>query len=91
MGWVVEKAKQGYTNTLSLERLCCPHVPTEGHYSTTRPRQMCSDSVSNIRSPLLNWSPQLVPFHQSWIYMVGRKHSGKADQLTLNSGGSEQV
>ena len=26
--------------------------------------------------------------HQSWIYMVGKKHSGKADQSTLASGGS---
>ena len=30
----------------------------------------------------------LAPFHQSWIYMVGKKHSGKADQSTLASGGS---
>ena len=29
------------------------------------------------------------PFHHSWIYMVGKKHSGKADQFTLASGGSE--
>ena len=33
----------------------------------------------------------LAPFHQLWIYMVGKKHSGKADQSTLASGGSEHV
>ena len=33
----------------------------------------------------------LVPFHQSWIYIVGKKHSGKADQSTLASGGSEHT
>ena len=31
------------------------------------------------------------PFHQSWIYMVGKKHFGKADQSTLASGGSEHA
>ena len=30
-------------------------------------------------------------FHQSRIYMVGKKHSGKADQSTLASGGSEHA
>ena len=29
------------------------------------------------------------PFHQSWIYMVGKKHSGKVDQLTLTNGDGE--
>ena len=38
---------------------------------------MCTDSGSLIRFPLPHWSPLLVPFHQSWIYMVGKKHSGK--------------
>ena len=28
---------------------------------------------------------------QSWIYMVKKKHSGKAEQLTLASGGSENA
>ena len=37
-------------------------------------------------APLPNWGPPLVPFHQLWIYMVGKKHAGKADQLTLASG-----
>ena len=63
----------------------------QGHYSTTRSRQMCTDSGSNIRSPLPNCSPPLVPFHQSWIYVVGKKPSGEADQLTLTSGGSENA
>ena len=35
---------------------------------------------------LPNWSRPLVPFHQSWIYMVS-----KADQLTLPSGGSKHA
>ena len=30
-----------------------------------------------------------MPFHQLWIYMVGKKQSDKADQSTLASGGSE--
>ena len=64
---------------------------TKGQYSTTRPRQTCTDSGSHIRSPQPTWSPPLVPFHQSWIYMVGKRHSGKADQLTLASGGSEHA
>ena len=41
----------------------------------------------HIRSPLPNWSSPLAPFHQSWIYMVGKRQSGKADQLTVASGG----
>ena len=66
----------------------CTH---KGHYSTTRPRQMCTDSGSHIRCPQPTWSPPLVPFHQSWVYMVGKKRSGKADQSTLASGGSEHA
>ena len=31
----------------------------------------------------------MAPFHQLWIYMVGKMHSGKADQWILASGGSE--
>ena len=42
-------------------------------------------------SPQPNWRSPLVPLQQSWIYMVGKKHSEKADQLTLASGGSEHV
>ena len=60
-------------------------------YFTTRPRQTCTDSGSHIRSPQPTWSPPLAPFHQSWIYIVGKKHSGKADQSTLASGGSEHA
>ena len=52
---------------------------------------MCADSGSDIRFPLPNLSPPLVPFHQSWIYMARKKHSGEADQLTLASGGSEHA
>ena len=67
------------------------YVPTKGQYSTTRPRQTCTDSESHISSPLLNWSPPLVPFQQSWIYMVRKKQSGVAGQSTLVSRGSEHV
>ena len=35
--------------------------------------------------------PPLVPFHPLWVNTVGKKHSGKADQLTLASGGSEHA
>ena len=66
----------------------CTH---KGLYSLTRPRQTCTDSGSHIRSPQPTWSPPLAPFHQSWIYMVGKRHSGKADQSTLASGGSEHA
>ena len=45
----------------------------------------------HIRPRLPNWSPPLVPFCQSWIYMVSKNHSVKADQSTLASGGSEHV
>ena len=63
----------------------------KGQYSTTRPRQTRTDSGSHIRSPQPTWSPPLVPFHQLWIYMVGKKHSRKADQSTLAIGGSEHA
>ena len=43
-------------------------------------------TVGAISSPT---GPPLVPFHQSWIYMVGKRHSGKANQSTLASGDSE--
>ena len=32
-----------------------------------------------------------MPFQQSWIYTVGKKYSGKADQSILASGGSEHA
>ena len=32
-----------------------------------------------------------MPFHQLWIYIVSKKHSGKADQLTLASGGTKHA
>ena len=34
------------------------------------------DAGSHIRSLQPNWSTPLAPFHQAWIYMVGKKHSG---------------
>ena len=33
----------------------------------------------------------MATFRQSWIYMVGKKHYGEADQLILASGGSENA
>ena len=49
-------------------------------------------TVGVISGPTLpNWSPPLASFHELWIYMVGIKHSGEADQLTLTSGGSEHA
>ena len=67
------------------------HVPTKGQYSNIRARQMCTDSGSHISSLLQNWSPPFTPYKQLWIYMVGKKHSGKVDQLTLATGGSEHA
>ena len=66
-------------------------APTKGQYSTTRHRQTCADSGSDIRATLPNRNLPLVPFHQLWIYMVRKKHSGEAVQLTLANGGSEHA
>ena len=54
-------------------------------------RQTYTNSGSHIMSAVPNWSPLLVPFYKLWIYMVGKKHSGKADQLSLASTDSEQT
>ena len=35
--------------------------------------------------------PEALLWRQSWIYVVGKKHSGKADQSTLATGGSEHA
>ena len=48
-------------------------------------------TVGHIRFVQLHWSPPLVPFHQSWIYIIGKKHFGKANQSILPSGGSEHA
>ena len=92
MRWVVAKAetkKQDDTMVEFRVAMMSTCTPTKGQYSTPRPRQTCPDSGRHIRSPLPNRSPLLVPFRQSCIYMVRKKHSGEADQLTLASGGSE--
>ena len=70
--WVVAKAKTKEQDDTMVEFVYGPHAPIKGQFSTTRPGQMCADSGSDIRSPLQNWSPPLAPFHQSWIYMVGK-------------------
>ena len=91
-GWW-QKLKQRRNKTQRVEfrvAMTCT-CTTKGQYSTTRPRQTCTDSGSHIRSPQPTWWPPLAPFHQSWIYMVGKKHSGKADQSTLASGGIEHA
>ena len=85
--YIVLRVNPGLTSCEDLATA----LPTKGQYSTTRRRQMCADSGSHIRSSLPNWSPPLASFHQSWIYMIGKRHSGKADQLTLASGGSEHA
>ena len=64
------------------------NIPLQG---LDRRAVSCTDSGSHIRSPQPTWSPPLAPFHQSWNYMVGKKHSGKADQSTLASGDSEHA
>ena len=61
----------------------------QGHYSTTRPRQMCTDSESSIRSSLPNWSPHWCHFTSHRFMCLGKNRSGEADQLTLASRGSE--
>ena len=63
----------------------CTHKGPIFHYKAY------TDSGSHIRSSLPNWSPTLMASHQSWIDMVSEKLSGKADQLTLASGGSEHA
>ena len=50
------------------------------------PRQICICSGSNIRSPLLIESLSVV-YH--FANMFDKKHSGKADKLTLANGTSE--
>ena len=90
-GWW-QKLKQRRNKTqiveFSVAMMCtCTHKAPIFHYKAYR--QMCIDSGSHIRSPQPNWIPPLASFHQSWIYTVGKKHSGKADQSTLASGGSE--
>ena len=41
--------------------------------------------------PTTKLEPSIGTIHQSWIYMVGKMHSGKVDQLILASGGSEHA
>ena len=67
----------------------CTHKGPIFHYKAYR--KTCTESGTDIRSPLPDWSPPSVPFHQSWIYIVGKKQSGEADQSTLASGGSEHA
>ena len=60
----------------------------------------CALTVGAISGPTAKLEASLVTFHQLWIYMVGKKYSekadqltfsGKADQLILASGGSEHA
>ena len=92
-GWW-QKLKQWRKKTQIAEfrvAMMCTYTHKGPIYSTTRPRQTCIDSGSRIRSPQPNWSPPIAPFHQLWIYMVGKKYSGKADQSSLASGGSKHA
>ena len=93
VGCVVAKLQQRSKMTQIVEfrvtMMCtCTHKAPVFQY---KPRQMCTDGGSHIRSPQPNLSPTLVPFHQSWIYMVCKKYSGKVDQSALASGGSEHA
>ena len=55
-------------------------------------RRACTDSGNHIRSPKPNWSPPLHGAISPVVDLHGRqKHSGKADQSTLASGGSEHA
>ena len=51
----------------------------------------CALQVGAMSGPTAKLSHPLEPFHQSWIYMVGKKHSEKTDHLTLASGDSEHA
>ena len=83
--WQKQRIKKTQIVGFRVAMMCtCTHI-TKGQYSTTSLRQTCTDSGSHIRSPQPTWGPPLAPFHQSWIYVVSKKHSGKADQSTLVS------
>ena len=54
VGWVVEtaKSKNGTTQIAEFRvAIYDIHISTMCQHSTTRPRQTCTDSGSNIRSP----------------------------------------
>ena len=48
-------------------------------------------TLEAISGPTANLETSFVSFPQLWIYMVGKKYLGKADQSTLASGGSEHA
>ena len=93
-GWwqkLNQRRKKTYTVEFRVAMMC-----TGTHKRANIPlqdldRHTYTHSWSHIRSPLPTCSPPLVPIHQSWIYMVSIKHSGKADQSTLASGGSKHA
>ena len=64
---------------------CTYNIPLQG----LERRAPMVEAIARFPQP--NWSPSLVPFHQSWIYMVSKKHSGKVNQSTLASKGSEHA
>ena len=88
-GWVVAKAKTKNRRT-QIEEFRVAMISTCTH-KRANVQGLDTDSGSHIRSSLPNWSPPLAPFHQLWIDMVGKKHCGRTDQLTLASGGSEHA
>ena len=67
------------------------NIPLQGLDGRALTVGALSSPHSPIKSPRPSWTPLLMPFHQSWIYMVGKKHLGKVDQLTLARGGSEHA
>ena len=49
----------------------------------------CALTVGTILGPHCHTGALHWPFHQLWIYMISKKHSGEADQSTLANGDSE--
>ena len=93
-GWW-QKLKQRNKMTQIAEfrvAMTCTCTYTKDQYSITRPRQTsCALTVGAISGPHSHIGPLLCYHFTNRGYMVGKKHSGKADQSTLASGGSENA
>ena len=92
VGWVVAKTKtkkQDYTNGRVLSGYAVHMYP---HWANNIPEGLdrhvlTVQAISGLS--IIDVEPTIST--TSWIYMVGKKHSGKTDQLTLASGGSEHA
>ena len=69
--WVVAKAQTKKQDDTKRAAMTCTCIHKD-QCSTTIPRQTCTDIGGHIRSTQPNWMLPLVPFYQSWIYMVGK-------------------